>query len=159
MREQWSVVSDRWSVIGGQSLVIWPRCLTRSYEVTMSLLHYRELIAWQKAMALVRIVYGLSAQFPRDERFGLTSQIQRAAVSVPSNIAEGQGRDSTREFTHHLSMAYGSLMEVETQILIAQDLGYLDREVVFTFLKESAEIGRIINGLMRSLRRKLNNGH
>ena len=91
----------------------------------MSLLHYRELIAWQKSMALVTKVYALSRSFPSDERFGLTSQIRRAAVSVPSNIAEGQGRDSTREFIHHLSMAYGSLMEIETQILIGSDLGYL----------------------------------
>ena len=85
---------------------------------------------------------------------GLTSQIRRAAVSVPSNIAEGQGRDSTLEFIHHLSMAYGSLMEVETQALIGQNLGYLKEEVVSAFLTESAEAGRIINGLMRSLRRK-----
>ena len=79
----------------------------------MILLHYRELIAWQKSMTLVKKVYALSKGFPNDERFGLTSQIRRAAVSVPSNIAEGQGRDSTREFIHHLSIAYGSLMEVE----------------------------------------------
>ena len=120
----------------------------------MSLLHYRELIAWQKSMALVKRVYSLSKEFPNDERFGLTSQIRRAAVSVPSNIAEGQGRDSTKEFIHHLSIAYGSLMEVETQILIGQDLGYLRNEAVSTLLAESAEAGRIINGLMRSLRRK-----
>ena len=105
-------------------------------------------------MALVTRVYALSKEFPNDERFGLTSQIRRAAVSVPSNIAEGQGRDSTKEFIHHLSIAYGSLMEVETQILIGQDLGYLRNEAVSTLLAESAEAGRIINGLMRSLRRK-----
>ena len=120
----------------------------------MSLLHYRELMAWQKSMALVKRVYALSKEFPNDERFGLTSQIRRAAVSVPSNIAEGQGRDSTKEFIHHLSIAYGSLMEVETQILIGQDLGYLGNEAVSALLTESAEAGRIINGLMRSLRRK-----
>ena len=125
----------------------------------MSLLHYRELIAWQKSMALVRAVYALSREFPRDERFGLTSQIRRAAVSVPSNVAEGQGRDSTKEFMHHLSIAYGSLMEVKTQVLIGQDLGYLEKETVSTFLQESAETGRIINGLMRSLRRKLTSDH
>ena len=120
----------------------------------MSLLHYRELIAWQKSMALVKRVYSLSKEFPSDERFGLTRQIRRAAVSVPSNIAEGQDRDSTKEFIHHLSIAYGSLMEVETQILIGQDLGYLRNEAVSTLLAESAEAGRIINGLMRSLRRR-----
>ena|SRR5688500_3892188 len=126
----------------------------------MSLLHYRELIAWQKSMALVKKVYTLSSSFPKDERFGLTSQIRRAAVSVPSNVAEGQGRDSTREFIHHLSIAYGSLMEVETQILIiGLDLGYLDKELVAGFLRDSSETGRIINGLMRSLRRKLTTEH
>ncbi len=110
-------------------------------------------------MTLVRRVYDLSDNFPTDERYGLTSQIRRAAVSVPSNIAEGQGRDSTREFIHHLSIAYGSLMEVETQVLIGMDLGYLEKELVSTFLRESAETGRIINGLMRSLRRKLTTDH
>ena len=125
----------------------------------MSLLHYRELIAWQKAMRLVSRVYELSDHFPADEKFGLTSQIRRAAISVPSNVAEGQGRDSTKEFVRHLSIAYGSLMEVETQILIGVDLKYLDDETAEVFLQESAEAGRIINGLMRSLRRKLNTGH
>ena len=125
----------------------------------MSLLHYRELIAWQRSMRLVKRVYELSSDFPKDERYGLTSQIRRAAVSVPSNIAEGQGRDSTREFIHHLSMAYGSLMEVETQILIGLDLGYLDKGIVSDFMKQSAETGRIINGLMRSLKRKLTTDH
>lgn len=96
----------------------------------------------------------LSAQFPREEPYGLTSQVRRAAVSVPSNIAEGQGRDSAREFLHHLSIAYGSLMEVETQIMIAEDLGYLDKQVVEDFLNKSSEAGRIVNGLMRSLRLK-----
>src|SRR5688500_20391214 len=113
----------------------------------MSLLHYRELIAWQKSMALVKKVYTLSSSFPKDERFGLTSQIRRAAVSVPSNVAEGQGRDSTREFIHHLSIAYGSLMEVETQILIiGLDLGYLVKEVGAGYLQGSSAPGCIIHG-------------
>jgi four helix bundle protein len=120
----------------------------------MGLLHYRQLIAWQKARLLVKRVYELSNDFPREELYGLTSQVRRAAVSVPSNIAEGQGRDSTREFLLHLSIAYGSLMEVETQILLAEDLGYLDSRVVMNFMERSAETGRILNGLMESLRRK-----
>ena len=106
-------------------------------------------------MALVKDVYKVSAAFPKEETYGLTSQIRRAAISVPSNIAEGQGRDSTREFLHHLSMAYGSLVEVETQILIAGDLKYLTDSEIESILKQSAETGRIINGLMRSLRDKL----
>ncbi|MEP7147701.1 MAG: four helix bundle protein [Acidobacteriota bacterium] len=125
----------------------------------MSLLHYRELIAWQKSMTLVSRVYALSKAFPGNERFGLTSQVRRAAISVPSNIAEGQGRDSIREFLHHLSIAYGSLMEVETQVLIGLDLGYLDKESVSAFLNGSSEVGRIINGLMRSLRKQLTTDH
>ena len=106
-------------------------------------------------MALVKDVYKVSAAFPKEETYGLTSQIRRAAISVPSNIAEGQGRDSTREFLHHLSMAYGSLVEVETQILIAGDLKYLTDSEIESILEQSAETGRIINGLMRSLRDKL----
>ncbi|MEP6704917.1 MAG: four helix bundle protein [Acidobacteriota bacterium] len=125
----------------------------------MGLLHYRELIASQKSMTLVNSVYALSKYFPVDERYGLTSQIRRAAVSVPSNVAEGQGRDSTREFLHHLSIAYGSLMEVETQVLISENLGYLEQNMVSAFLEESSETGRIINGLMRSLRKRINTEH
>src|SRR6476659_1156091 len=86
---------------------------------------YQDLVAWQKAMDLVELVYGATRGFPREEVYGLTSQVRRAAVSVPSNIAEGQGRASTKEFLHHLSIARGSLFEVETQVLVAQRLGYL----------------------------------
>ncbi len=139
--------SGQWSVVGGQ----WP--------VNMSLQHYRQLIAWQKAMELVRHVYSIAAGFPREEMFGLRSQIQRAAVSVPSNIAEGQGRESTKEFLRHLSIAYGSLMEVETQILIAQDLNYIDASSADELLEFSAETGRVINGLIRSLKKKLESDH
>ena len=80
---------------------------------------YSELIAWQKAVDLVESVYKATESFPREEIHGLTSQVRRAAVSVLSNIAEGQGRKSTMEFLHHLSIAYGSLTETETQLLIA----------------------------------------
>jgi len=143
------VVGGQWSVVGGQC--------DQSIDINkkaMGLLHYRQLIAWQKSMRLVGSVYELSKRFPKEEVYGLTSQVRRAAVSVPSNIAEGQGRDSTREFLHHLSIAYGSLMEVETQVLIAEDLGYLEKQEVMDFLERSAEMGRIVNGLMKSLRRK-----
>jgi len=113
------------------------------------------LIAWQKAMDLVKQVYTLTKEFPKEEIYGLTSQIRRAAVSVPSNIAEGQGRDSTKEFLHHLSIAYGSLMEVETQILIAESLNYLTSEETRLILEKTSETGRLINGLTRSLKAKL----
>jgi four helix bundle protein len=118
----------------------------------MAVQSYRQLIAWQKAMVLVKHIYNLTKEFPREEIYGLTSQIRRAAVSVPSNIAEGQGRDSTKEFLHHLSISYGSLMEVETQILIAESLDYLNSEETKLILEKTAETGRLINGLLRSLK-------
>jgi len=115
--------------------------------------NYRDLIAWQKAMDLVEHVYGATAAFPPDERFGLTSQVRRAVVSVPSNIAEGQGRRSRSEFIHFLSVAHGSLRETETQLLIAMRLGYLDNAAGESVLAVSDEVGRLISGLARSLER------
>lgn len=114
---------------------------------------YRDLETWQIAMDLVAEVYRVTKLFPRDETYGLTSQLRRAAVSVPSNIAEGQGRDSTKEFLHHLSIAHGSLCEVETQLLVAQTLGYLKQEDAESLANLSASVGRLINGLSRSLKR------
>jgi len=116
---------------------------------------YRELIAWQKAMKLVTDVYTLAESFPKVEVFGLASQLRRAIVSVPSNIAEGQGRDSTKEFIHHLSIAYGSLMEAETQIQIASNLGYISQVDADKVVDQAAEVGRLINGLSRFLKRSL----
>ena len=109
------------------------------------------LIVWQKAMDLVEDVYKRTKGFPREELYGLTSQLRRAVVSVPSNIAEGQGRNSTKEFLHHLSIAYGSLCEVGTQILIAHRLGYLERRDVEGLDGLSSEVGRLINGLSNKL--------
>ncbi len=88
----------------------------------MKVKNYRELVVWQKAMTFVELVYRATRQFPREELYGLTNQLRRAAVSVPSNIAEGQGRFSTREFLSFLSIARGSLREAETQLMIAQRL-------------------------------------
>jgi four helix bundle protein len=102
-------------------------------------------------MDLVQTVYESVRAFPKEEIYGLTSQLKRAVVSVPSNIAEGQGRKSTREFQHHLSIAYGSLMEVETQILIAARLGYLNSEEADRIAEQTAELGRVINGLSNAL--------
>ena len=119
----------------------------------MAVKSYRELETWQIAMELVAEVYRVTKLFPKDEIYGLTNQLRRAAVSVPSNIAEGQGRDSTKEFLHHLSMAHGSLCEVETQLLIAQGLEYLSQEDAERSASLAASVGRLINGLSRSLRR------
>ena len=96
----------------------------------MKLRNYSELFAWQKAMDLVEATYEATTQFPKEETYGLKSQLRRASVSIPSNIAEGQGRSSTKEFLHHLSIAYGSLREIETQILIAGRLQYLPGDTI-----------------------------
>jgi four helix bundle protein len=121
----------------------------------MAVKSYRELIAWQKAMDVVEAVYKATRQFPKEELFVLTSQMRRASISVPSNIAEGQGRNSTKEFIHHLSISYGSLTELETQILIAERLGYTATDQTATLLKQTAEVGRLLNGLTKALEARL----
>jgi four helix bundle protein len=110
-------------------------------ETRMSIRSYRDLEVWQKAMDLVVACYRAAAQFPKTETYGLTIQLQRAAVSVPANIAEGQGRNHTKEFINHLSMAYGSLMEVETHLQIASRLNYLEASSMQVILSQCAEIG------------------
>lgn len=112
---------------------------------------YRDLVAWKKAMALVAEVYRKTQGFPKDELYGLTSQMRRAAVSIPSNIAEGQGRRSRKEFQQFLGNARGSMIELETQVLIALDLKSLRQADADTLLQASAEAGRILNGLLASL--------
>ena len=120
---------------------------------------YRDLEVWQKAMDLVVDCYNIANQFPKLEMYGLTSQLQRAAVSIPANIAEGQGRSHTKEFLNHLSMAYGSLMEVETHLQIATRLRYINVSALNAALEKSAELGRMLNGLIQSLTRKLHSDH
>ena len=112
---------------------------------------YRDLIAWQKAMGLVKEIYTSTQAFPKDERFGLVGQLRRAAVSIPSNIAEGQGKSSGGEFKVAIGHAMRSLFEVETQLLIARDLGYVDDWHASELLTLTAELGRILNGLLNSL--------
>jgi four helix bundle protein len=112
---------------------------------------YRGLIAWQKAMDFVEGVYGETRSFPREELYGLTSQLRRAAVSIPSNIAEGHGRGKPKEFTQFLTIAHGSLREVETQLMIAQRLKYSSSAKVRLLLDLAGEIGRLINGLINYL--------
>jgi len=111
---------------------------------------YRDLIAWKKGMGFVSDLYRATQGFPRNELYGLTSQLRRAAVSIPSNIAEGQAHYSAREFHRFLSHARGSLVEIETQIMIAQDLAYLSAEEAERLLLKAAELGRILNGLIAS---------
>jgi len=113
---------------------------------------YRELIAWQKAMKLAKAAYELVNKLPRKEAYGLVAQIQRAAISVPSNIAEGHGRLTDLQFRHFLGNARGSLCEVETQMELAHNLGYLDAEESARFMEQGCEVARLINGLITALR-------
>jgi four helix bundle protein len=116
----------------------------------MTVRSYRDLIAWQKSMELVQQVYQATKTWPSEEQYGLTSQIRRAAISIASNIAEGHGRGSDRELVRFLGIAHGSLMEVETQLQIAHNLGYLSPDGFEKLNNRSAEIGRIIHGLIRT---------
>jgi len=106
-------------------------------------------------MDLVDLAYEVTKAFPRDERFGLTAQLQRCAVSVPSNIAEGHGREHLREYVHHLSMANGSLMELETQVLIASRRLYITTGEVEPVLDLSRVVGRLLAGLVRALKARI----
>jgi four helix bundle protein len=117
----------------------------------MGLENYKDLIAWQKAMVLVTEIYRVTRDFPGSELYGLTNQLRRAAVSIPSNIAEGQGRGGSREFERYLRIANGSQQEVETQLLIAANLGYLDGCILPELIAKIAELGRILSGLRRSI--------
>ena len=112
---------------------------------------YRDLVVWQHAMALVTHVYRATQRFPREEIYGLTSQIRRAAVSVPSNIAEGQGRTSRGEFYQFLGHARGSLYETQTQLMVAQSLQYLAASDAEQLLENSSTVARLLNALMASI--------
>jgi four helix bundle protein len=112
---------------------------------------YKDLLVWQKGMELAKFVYQLSARFPVDERYGLISQIRRAAVSVPSNIAEGQARHTSKEFLQFLSHAQGSLAEVETQLLLSVELRFANQEGIAPGLKDVDELQKMITSLRRKL--------
>jgi len=112
---------------------------------------YKDLIAWQRGMDLVTLVYRVSARFPADERFGLISQIRRAAVSVPSNIAEGYGRGSRDDYHRFLRLARGSLFEVETQALIAHQLEFITKDDAEAIENEVNATARVLSGLIKSI--------
>lgn len=116
---------------------------------------YKELVVWQKAVKLVKEVYILTSKFPGSEVYGLTSQIRRAAVSIPSNIAEGYGRKSSREYSQFCSIAYGSALELETQIIIAKDLKLAKTEEYNNVDKLLEEVSKMLN-TMTSKMKKLN---
>src|SRR5882762_5223970 len=114
---------------------------------------FRELRVWQKAMDLVENVYILTRRLPREETYGLSSQIRRAAVSVPSNIAEGHTREHIKEYLHHLSMAQASLAEVETQLEIGVRLEYISRNQLSKVLEEISALGKQLYALRNALNR------
>jgi four helix bundle protein len=113
---------------------------------------YKELLAWQRSMALASEVYRATKLFPREETYGLTSQLRRSAVSVPSNIAEGQGRASRGEFIQFLCTARGSLFELETQLLIAKEIGYLKPDSGAQISEDLTRVAQLLNALISSLR-------
>jgi four helix bundle protein len=119
----------------------------------MAAKNYRDLIVWKKAFQWTLEVYKAISHFPIEEKYGLAAQLRKAAVSVPSNIAEGEGRYSRAEFHRFLLIAHGSLREAETQILISDALKYLKSPETANLMSLAAEVGRLINGLCRSLHR------
>jgi four helix bundle protein len=123
----------------------------------MDLTSHKDLIAWKKALTLASKVYAVTRQLPSEERYGLTSQLRRAAVSIASNIAEGSARRSSAEFMHYLHVARGSLSELETQMMIAIDQGFVEER--HSPLHEIAEVGRLLNGLIRSLSQSRRSAH
>src|SRR5205809_7981352 len=108
---------------------------------------YKDLRVWQKGMELAKLVYELTRTFPSEEKFGLISQMRRAAVSVPSNLAEGQARNTTGEFAQFISYAEGSLAELDTQIVLSVELGFLTLEKAHLCSEQIAELRRMLNGL------------
>ncbi len=118
----------------------------------MKIQTYRDLEVWQEAMNLTTEVYRLTKVYPKEELYGLTSQTQRAAVSIPANIAEGHSRKSKKEFHHHVSIARGPLAELETHLMLANRLGYLSQQDMDKVWEMTQRVGRLTNGLLRSLR-------
>jgi len=116
--------------------------------------NYKELKVWQKSYELCLEIYRITAKFPKEERYGLTSQIRRAVVSIPSNIAEGYGRKTTLDYIRMLYISYGSVCELETQILLARDLDFIEKDELGTTKKDVSEIERMLKALIKSLENK-----
>jgi len=117
----------------------------------MTIKTFKDLIAWQKAFELVPKIYLTTKSFPTEERYGLSSQMRRAAVSVASNIAEGYARSSLQQYIHFLYISFGSCAELQTQIMLAGKLDYFDSDICSALLEQCNEIDRILLGLIRSL--------
>jgi four helix bundle protein len=121
----------------------------------MSVVSFRELRVWQLGMEVAEKTYRLTADFPKSEVYGLSSQMRRSSVSIPSNIAEGQGRDSTKEFLHFLAIAFGSICELETQLLLANRFNYLSDEDLQSALITLTATSKTTRSLQKALRLKL----
>ena len=128
----------------------------QSSEFSEEVKSYKDLLVWTKSLALIKSVYRETKIFPKDEVWALTSQIKRAVISVASNIAEGSSKRSTREFIRFLNISYGSLSELEAQLIIANELEFLPNEKCSLLTEQCSEIGKMLNGLIRSLTNKLN---
>ena len=117
---------------------------------------YRDLEVWQKSMKLAKRIYEITQGFPTEERFGLTNQLRRASVSVPSNLAEGHARFGAGEFARFISISMGSVAEIETQVLLSTDLGYLKHEVSNEILGDLETIGKMLRGLAKAISKRRN---
>ncbi|MCU7694618.1 four helix bundle protein [Haoranjiania flava] len=115
---------------------------------------HKDLEVWKKSVELVTSIYKLTSNFPREEMFGLTNQIRRSAVSVPSNIAEGAARQSAKEFVHFLSISLGSQQELETQLLISKNLTFMTETEYLNIICEVETVGKLLNGLIKSIKTK-----
>jgi four helix bundle protein len=113
---------------------------------------FRDLIGWQKAMDLAEEIYAVTSTFPKEERYGLISQMRRCSVSIASDIAEGHGRLTTRDWQHFLSQARGSTHELETQLILSRRLQFGDQTRIERAIRNAEEVGRIINGLLKATR-------
>ena len=136
------MISGEWRVTSGER---------KTMNVDSKPSHYKDLLVWKKGILISKLVYKLTAGFPVDERFGLTAQMRRAAVSVPSNIAEGQARHGTKEFLQFLSHAEGSLAEFETQLLLCVELEFATKGDLDSALKEIDELQKMLVALKRKL--------
>ena len=121
----------------------------------MKVQSYKDLLVWQKAMLITKDVYLLVRNLPKEELYSLSDQIHRSAISIPSNIAEGQERNSTRDFVHFLNIDQGSRAELETQLLIGSSIGYFENNVVEPILNNLSELGKMINSLINKLQKKV----
>lgn len=116
--------------------------------------NYKELKVWQTSYQLCLTIYKTTKKFPQNERYGLLSQMRRASLSIPSNIAEGYGRKTTQDYIKYLYIAYGSTCELETQLLLSGDLGYIDKKKLVTSQNSIGEVERMLKALIKSLENK-----